>query len=70
MRQAAVGLPEEEQPPGPREQAVLHPRQEDGQGLRHREDEGLRHVQVPLRSPFVNRLPAFSRNQNPAKKPK
>ena len=33
MHQAPVGLPEEEQPPGPRKQAVLHPRQEDGQGM-------------------------------------
>ena len=33
MRQAAVGLPQEEQPPGPREQAVLHPRQEASQGI-------------------------------------
>ncbi len=32
MHQAALGLPEEEQPPGSREQAVLHPGQEDGQG--------------------------------------
>merc|ERR1712088_155733 len=34
LHQAAVGLHQEEQPSGPREQAVLHPRQEDGQGLR------------------------------------
>ena len=32
MHQAALGLPQEEQPPGSREQAVLHPGQEDGQG--------------------------------------
>ena len=32
VHQAAVGLPQEEQPPGSREQAVLHPGQEDGQG--------------------------------------
>jgi hypothetical protein len=32
VHQAALGLPEEEQPPGSREQAVLHPGQEDGQG--------------------------------------
>jgi hypothetical protein len=41
---------------GPREQAVLHPRQEDGQGLRHREDALLLHVQVPFCSPFLNIL--------------
>merc|ERR1712141_303851 len=54
MHQAAVGLPEEEQPPGPREQAVLHPRQEDGQDLRPRSHQGLRHGQVPHPPPVVN----------------
>ena len=50
MHQAIVGLPQEEQPPRPREQAILHPRQEDGQGFRQRSYPRLRHGQVPLRS--------------------
>merc|ERR1711974_309903 len=33
VHQAAVGLHQEAQPAGPREQAVLHPRQEDGKEL-------------------------------------
>lgn len=33
VHQAVVGLHQEEQPPGPGEQAVLHTRQEDGQGI-------------------------------------
>merc|ERR1739844_772110 len=33
VHQAAVGLHQEAQPAGPREQAVLHPRQEDGKGV-------------------------------------
>ena len=59
MREAAVGLPQEEQSPGSGEQAVLHSRQEDGQGLWHRENEVLLHDQVshtpPLLSPHQHR---------------
>ncbi len=32
VHQAAVGLHQEAQPPGPREQAVLHTRRQDGKG--------------------------------------
>ena len=56
MRQAIVGLPQEAQPPGPREQAVLHPRQEDGQGFRLRPHPRLRHDQVPLRSLVLSEI--------------
>merc|ERR1712018_429725 len=50
VHQAIVGLHQEEQPPRPREQAILRPRQEDGQGLRQRPHPRFRHGQVPLRS--------------------
>merc|ERR1712024_229373 len=53
VHQAAVGLHQEAQPAGPREQAVLHPRQEDGQGLRRRPHPRLRHGQVPFRPPLL-----------------
>ena len=36
---------------GSREQAVLHPRQEDGQTLWYRQVEGILHVQVLGRTP-------------------
>lgn len=42
-----MGLLEGAQPAGPRKQAVLHPRQEDGACVRLWEDQGLQHVQVP-----------------------
>ena len=50
-RQASLGLLEGAQPPGPREQAVVHPRQDHGPRVRNREDQGLRHVQVPQGTP-------------------
>merc|ERR1711974_198382 len=37
VHQATVGLHQEAEPAGPREQAVLQPRQEDGQDLRQRQ---------------------------------
>merc|ERR1712177_26654 len=59
VHQAAVGLHQEAQPPGPREQAVLHPRQEDGQGVRRRPHPRLRHGQVPLQPPLLISLSSF-----------
>merc|ERR1739842_131090 len=53
VHQAAVGLHQEAQPAGPRKQAVLHPRQEDGQGLRRRPHPRLRHGQVSFRPPLL-----------------
>lgn len=47
MCQAFVGLPQGAQAAGPRQQAVLHPGQEDGARVRLREDQGIQHVQVP-----------------------
>ncbi len=46
MHQAVVGLHQEEQPPGPGEQAVLHTRQEDGQGIHN----DLKYASVDHRS--------------------
>merc|ERR1712066_1125227 len=57
VHQAAVGLHQEAQPAGPREQAVLHPRQEDGKGVRRRPHPRLRHGQVPLRPPLLIYFP-------------
>merc|ERR1712014_554363 len=54
--EAPVGLHQEEQPPGPRQQAVLHPRQEDGQGLRLGEDARLRHGQAHRPPSILRRL--------------
>ena len=45
-----MGLPQGEEPAGPGEQAVVHPGQAHGAGLRQREDQGLRDVQVSGRS--------------------
>jgi hypothetical protein len=56
-----VGLPEVAQPAGPRQQAVLHPRQADGPRLRHREDQGLRHGQVPQGAPQLEIYPRYCR---------
>merc|ERR1712156_1298926 len=53
--EAPLGLHQEEQPAGSRQQAVLHPRQEDGQGLRLGQDARLRHGQAH-RSPPLLRL--------------
>ena len=47
----ALGLPEEGESPGPREQAVLHPGQAHGACLRQGEDQGLWHGQVPQGAP-------------------
>merc|ERR1711971_1403344 len=52
--EASLGLHQEEQPPGPRQQAVLRPRQEDGQGLRLREDAWLRHGQAHRPPPILS----------------
>merc|ERR1712072_560701 len=57
VHQAAVGLHQEAQPAGPREQAVLHPRQEDGKGVRRRPHPRLRHGQVPLCPPLLIYFP-------------
>merc|ERR1712061_728586 len=57
VHQAAVGLHQEAQPAGPREQAVLHPRQEDGKGVRRRPHPRLRHGQVPLCPPLLTYFP-------------
>merc|ERR1712066_502741 len=57
VHQAAVGLHQEAQPAGPREQAVLHPRQEDGKGVRRRPHPRLRHGQVPLSPPLLIYFP-------------
>ena len=54
MHQASLGLPQEEQFARPREQAILHPRQEDGQGFRLRSYPCFWHGQVPLRSLVLN----------------
>merc|ERR1711971_1262770 len=51
--EAPLGLHQEEQPPGPRQQAVLRPRQEDGQGLWLREDARLRHGQAHRPPPIL-----------------
>ncbi len=56
-----MGLPEVAQPAGPRQQAVLHPRQADGPRLRHREDQGLRHGQVPQGAPQLEIYPRYCR---------
>merc|ERR1712165_564688 len=48
---------QEAQPAGPREQAVLHPRQEDGKGVRRRPHPRLRHGQVPLCPPLLIYFP-------------
>merc|ERR1712158_295399 len=53
--EASLGLHQEEQPAGSRQQAVLHPRQEDGQGLRLVQDARLRHGQAH-RAPPILRL--------------
>merc|ERR1712038_114415 len=63
VHQAAVGLHQEAQPAGPREQAVPHPRQEDGKGVRRRPHPRLRHGQVPLRAPLLISLSSFPKNQ-------
>merc|ERR1712154_253491 len=63
VHQAAVGLHQEAQPAGPREQAVLHPRQEDGKGVRRRPHPRLRHGQVPLCPPLLISLSSFPKNQ-------
>merc|ERR1711936_448240 len=63
VHQAAVGLHQEAQPAGPREQAVLHPRQEDGKGVRRRPHPRLRHGQVPLSPPLLISLSSFPKNQ-------
>merc|ERR1712117_454478 len=55
--EAPLGLHQEEQPPGPRQQAVLHPRQEDGQGLWLGEDARLRHGQVHWTPPLLGSGP-------------
>merc|ERR1711971_1133340 len=52
--EAPLGLHQEEQPPGPRQQAVLRPRQGDGQGLRLREDARLRHGQAHRPPPILS----------------
>ena len=39
---------------GPGEQAVVHPRQDDGAGLRQGEDQGIRHGQVPQGAPLLS----------------
>merc|ERR1712001_210909 len=49
---ATLGLYQKEQPPRPREQAILQPRQEDGQGLRKRSYPCFRYGQIPF-CPFV-----------------
>merc|ERR1711970_559403 len=49
--QETVGLPQGEKPPGPGEQAVLHSRQEDGEGLWHREVTVFLHDQVSVSAP-------------------
>ena len=41
-----MGLSQGEEPPGPREQAVVHARLHHGSNLRYREDQGILHVQV------------------------
>ena len=38
---------------GPGEQAVVHPRQDDGASLREGEDQGIRHGQVPEGASFL-----------------
>merc|ERR1712061_34761 len=63
VHQAAVGLHQEAQPAGPREQAALHPRQEDGKGVRRRPHPRLRHGQVPFRPPLLISLSSFPKNQ-------
>ena len=47
-----VGLSKGAQPPGSGEQAVVHPRQENGQNLRRGEDQGFRDGQVPQGTSF------------------
>merc|ERR1712088_786369 len=59
MHQTTLGLLEKEQPPRSRKQTILHPRQEDGQGLRQRQNPCLWNGQVPLR-PFVLNYYIFS----------
>merc|ERR1712066_1164296 len=67
VHQAAVGLHQEAQPAGPREQAVLHPRQEDGKGVRRRPHPRLRHGQVPLGPPLLISLSSFPKKPNETK---
>merc|ERR1711992_479061 len=50
------------QPTQPSEQAVLQPRQEDGQDLRQRQDSCFRYGQVLERSPLIDIGPFFPNN--------
>merc|ERR1712154_117820 len=55
--EASVGLPQGEQAPGPREQAVVHSRQEDGTHIWQGEAEGFWNGQTSQRaSRIVGRL--------------
>merc|ERR1711915_267002 len=58
-RQARLGHDQGEEAAGPREQAVLQPRQEDAAHLRQREGQGLRHGQAPEGSPWLEAFRRF-----------
>jgi len=60
MRQAPVGLPQGTQPPRPGEQAVLHTRQKDGQGLRQRTYACIHDVEVLVQPSGEDRGVRFS----------
>merc|ERR1712156_810398 len=53
MHQRIVGLPQEKQLAGFRQQAVLHPRQKDGKGFRYRPHSCFWYGQVLVRTPFI-----------------
>merc|ERR1719412_3205281 len=63
MHQATLGLYQKEQPPRPREQAILQPRQEDGQGLRKRSYPCFWYGQIPLRSLVLNSNKIFGNDR-------
>merc|ERR1711973_1067230 len=60
MRQAPVGLPQGTQPSRPGEQAVLHTRQKDGQGLRKRTYACIHDVEVLVQPSGEDRGVRFS----------
>merc|ERR1712156_1115355 len=53
MHQRIVGLPQEKQLAGSRQQAVLHPRQKDGKGFRYRPHSCFWNGQVLVRTPSI-----------------
>jgi len=52
VHQAPVEVPERAQPPGPNQQALLHPGRQDGQGVRQGEDACFLDVQAHRPPPF------------------